>query len=375
MAALMLHGPHAAARRLNFPHAVAGGAGGGSVRPVVVSRSTAEGLLRAASGLATADCNDPAAATAAAAAAAARLTFSGEWVQLELSGPNVLFIECPPPMLLPNSVASAVPATASSPAPASPAPALPAPPAPASPLLSLPSACASAPPSPAISAVADCSSRRGSPCPLPAPSRAAAAAPSPASSAVSFSSSPLARSPSAPALASAPALLRLPPCALFSAPAPAPVEPPVARLTLAQPAPAPSPAAPATGGAAEEHERKAEAPRLFSLPSLPRIPSTKWPRLPSIDWLAVEGDNNNHCGNTDLFALLLDSDNANVDEFGIAVARSCAHADADVADLKMFDSARRELPRDSSSPAASGVSLECFVLHEAGGSLDDLLCF
>eukprot|EP00475_Leptophrys_vorax_P033049 TRINITY_DN51659_c1_g1_i4.p1 TRINITY_DN51659_c1_g1~~TRINITY_DN51659_c1_g1_i4.p1 ORF type:complete len:424 (-),score=6.55 TRINITY_DN51659_c1_g1_i4:575-1846(-) len=97
MAALMLHGPHAAARRLNFPHAVSGGL----MRPVVVSRSTAEALLRTARNLASAATGGPVVGEDDVAG-----TFTSEWVQLEVSGANVLFAECPAPCFA--SVAPAV---------------------------------------------------------------------------------------------------------------------------------------------------------------------------------------------------------------------------------------------------------------------------
>ncbi|GJP62906.1 hypothetical protein CLOP_g20122 [Closterium sp. NIES-67] len=114
----MLHGAHGAERRLNFPHTAATAVGGGiHMRPVVVSRATAESLLRAARNLAAA-ANGASTAELAGADAEVK-TFSSEWVQLEIAGANVLFAECPAPGLLPlaPSVAPAVPTPAPAPAP------------------------------------------------------------------------------------------------------------------------------------------------------------------------------------------------------------------------------------------------------------------
>ncbi|CAI5976868.1 unnamed protein product [Closterium sp. NIES-64] len=118
-AALMLHGAHGAERRLNFPHAAATSIEGGiRMRPVVVSRATAESLLRAARNLA-------ASATGAESAAAEADTksFNSEWVQLEIAGGNVLFAECPAPGLLPFTPIAPAPAVAPSVPAAAPAPA------------------------------------------------------------------------------------------------------------------------------------------------------------------------------------------------------------------------------------------------------------
>ncbi|CAI5524002.1 unnamed protein product [Closterium sp. Naga37s-1] len=115
----MLHGAHGAERRLNFPHAAATSIEGGiRMRPVVVSRATAESLLRAARNLA-------ASATGAESAAAEADTksFNSEWVQLEIAGGNVLFAECPAPGLLPFTPIAPAPAVAPSVPAAAPAPA------------------------------------------------------------------------------------------------------------------------------------------------------------------------------------------------------------------------------------------------------------
>ncbi|CAI5485950.1 unnamed protein product [Closterium sp. Naga37s-1] len=118
-AALMLHGAHGAERRLNFPHAAATSIEGGiRMRPVVVSRATAESLLRAARNLA-ASANG---AESAAAEADAK-TFNSEWVQLEIAGGNVLFAECPAPGLLPFTPIAPAPAVAPSVPAVAPAPA------------------------------------------------------------------------------------------------------------------------------------------------------------------------------------------------------------------------------------------------------------
>ncbi|CAI5472493.1 unnamed protein product [Closterium sp. Yama58-4] len=152
-AALMLHGAHGAERRLNFPHAAATSIEGGiRMRPVVVSRATAESLLRAARNLA-ASANG---AESAAAEADSR-TFNSEWVQLEIAGGNVLFAECPAPGLIPVTPVAPAPAAGPAVAPFVPAPA-PAPvanpsPSPVSTVPSL-SACDNLPVAPSTS-VAD----------------------------------------------------------------------------------------------------------------------------------------------------------------------------------------------------------------------------
>ncbi|CAI5472492.1 unnamed protein product [Closterium sp. Yama58-4] len=134
-AALMLHGASGAERRLNFPEALQAD---GGIRPVIVSRTIAEGLLRVVNSLTLSqqspsqqkdssnpsctsdmivDASDaagggkarrPTGATASVPTVHASPTFTGEWVRLEVTGSNVVFSDCAHPEI----TTAAIPAAA-----------------------------------------------------------------------------------------------------------------------------------------------------------------------------------------------------------------------------------------------------------------------
>ncbi|CAI5462479.1 unnamed protein product [Closterium sp. Yama58-4] len=136
-AALMLHGASGAERRLNFPEALQAD---GGIRPVIVSRTIAEGLLRVVNALTLSqqsaqspsqqeDSSNPSctsdmmvdASTAAGGTSASRSTgatasvptvhasptFTGEWVRLEVSGSNVVFSDCASPGIATTAIPAA----------------------------------------------------------------------------------------------------------------------------------------------------------------------------------------------------------------------------------------------------------------------------
>ncbi|CAI5494419.1 unnamed protein product [Closterium sp. Naga37s-1] len=136
-AALMLHGARGAERRLNFPEALQAD---GGIRPVIVSRTIAEGLLRVVNALTLSqqspqsaskqeDSTNPSctsdmmvdASTAAGGTSASRSTgatasvpavhasptFTGEWVRLEVTGSNVVFSDCAHPEITTAAIPAA----------------------------------------------------------------------------------------------------------------------------------------------------------------------------------------------------------------------------------------------------------------------------
>ncbi|CAI5485951.1 unnamed protein product [Closterium sp. Naga37s-1] len=133
-AALMLHGARGAERRLNFPEALQAD---GGIRPVIVSRTIAEGLLRVVNALtlsqqspskqdnssnpscsndmildastsaAGSSASRPTGATASVPTVHASPTFTGEWVRLEVTGSNVVFSDCAHPEIATTAIPAA----------------------------------------------------------------------------------------------------------------------------------------------------------------------------------------------------------------------------------------------------------------------------
>ncbi|CAI5976869.1 unnamed protein product [Closterium sp. NIES-64] len=136
-AALMLHGASGAERRLNFPDALQAD---GGIRPVIVSRTIAEGLLRVVNALtlsqqsqqspsqqedssnpscacdmivdastfaATGSARRSTGATASVPTVHASPTFTGEWVRLEVTGSNVVFSDCASPGITTTAIPAA----------------------------------------------------------------------------------------------------------------------------------------------------------------------------------------------------------------------------------------------------------------------------